>query len=148
MKIVKVLLVLSVILVSMLSAGCYKTMQPMNLPQNSPAPAATAAPSAFAVGAVILAMGGMPGGMVTLVNGATPVTGATVVVNSVTFTDLGGGSYQGVLTGPFNTGDTITLTITSSAGNITASGAVPATGGTTNVAISGAAAGSLLSISF
>jgi hypothetical protein len=143
--------VLAIMIITYSLSGCYATQQPWNLDQPSGGGAvatATPAASTFAVAAVILAMGGAPGGTVMLVNGATPVTGATVTVNGATFSDMGGGNYTGLLTGPFATGVTITLNVTSSAGNVSASGAVPATGGTTNVTITGAATGSILAISF
>lgn len=83
-------------------------------------------------------------------NNGKDVDDATVTIGaeSIPYSGTGGVYQKLALSGVFATGDTVSLTIESPAGNATASGTIPASGASANsVAITGAASGSTFNIS-
>ena len=139
--------------ISLFSSGCDKTQQPYNLDQ--PGAVATVTPSASALYVAVMVQTGSGTTMCSaaLATGSstgTGVAGATITINGETLTDSGGGVYMLVpMAAVINAGATVTLNITSSAGNASASGVMPASpGGMTTVSsITGAATGSAMILS-
>jgi hypothetical protein len=148
MKKAKLSLVLAIISIALLSFGCYATQQPYNLDQPGPLPTSTPAAAALYVGAIVQTGAGITASTVVLASGSsvgTPVTGAVVTINGETIPDTGSGIYLlATMATAINAGAAVTLNITSSAGNASASGTFPASPGgmTTITAVTGAAAGS------
>jgi hypothetical protein len=111
---------------------------------SSTTPAAAGAPDLTVSAVVSLTVGS-----VTLYKTSTSdyVTGATVTVNSQALPYLGSGIYGTTgLTG-ISTGSSVNLSVSTSLGNVTASGTMPASGNFAIIPVSGAAAGSTLTLS-
>jgi hypothetical protein len=149
MKKTALIVTLAVVMLAMFSAGCYRTQQPY--PEDNPGVVPTVPPAAglFATVAISNSSGGGTAVVVVaLTQGSTGpgITGATVTINGTPIPDTGGGSYGGTVTG-LVAGNTVTLSITSSAGNGSCSAPLPATGGgTSSTAISGADSGSMMTL--
>jgi hypothetical protein len=116
----------------------------------SPAPTPTPSPTLF-VYASCQYVSGTVNGYVQLRVGSssgTGVTGATVKMDNQTLSESGGGDYSAGLSGITN-GSTVTLTVISSQGNISASGDVPLLQGSlpNNISIPGTVIGSYFQLS-
>jgi hypothetical protein len=128
--------------------GCidnYTPSKPSTLPTPVPTTSTT---SGLTVGATIMyaLTDGTANAVVIVVNGSTPLSGATVTINGQPLAFTSGIGYSGAVTG-LSVGATVTLSITSSSGSASASCTVPATSGaSTTATVTGAAAGSSLMV--
>jgi hypothetical protein len=80
-------------------------------------------------------------------NGAVPVTGATVTLNGQVLAETPGGTYQNSgLTG-ISTGTLVNFLVATSAGNVSASGVMPASGaGPVYMVLSGGSVSSVVAL--
>jgi hypothetical protein len=167
MKKMRFLLIFAAILASIYAVGCDKDMKRLNpvqptpapvvptsiaTPADTPTPAPTPTPGTLYVTASVTTSAGNTGASVILADGSAAgaaVIGATVIINGITLADSGTGGYMPVfpLLPLINAGDTVTMSITSSVGNVSATGTFPAAGGgVATVTVTDAVAGSSLTL--
>ncbi len=152
MKRLKLLVIVGLALGLLFASSCKDKMESYNWP-NPPSvePVPTTPPSSSTlpyVEAAVVINGPVITGTVGILSGSSTgaaITGATVNINGTVLSEIMPGVYMSNLS-TIAEGSTVTISITTSLGNVTATGTAPAAGTVENAVITGAASGSTAQI--